>query len=153
MAKATQRFSWSVKPATGEVSCLDKSTEQTLQFVWDDLPTEIQQQVQCYGIKKVVQDRKSQVDADEKMDAYEDVWNQLRSGTWEAERVSGGPTVGAHITLIMEAKNISAAAAQASWRATSEDFKAKFLEANKEALAEIKARTKDEAETSLDDMI
>ena len=153
MAKAKQRFRWSEKPAAGTVSVLDTATDETRSFDFADLPSEIQDNVKCYGIKKVVQDRESGTDADAKLDGYVAVWDMLCSGTWEKERSGGGlGVVPAYITLMEQLYDLDTFTAQLSWKASSDDAKAQFLSEHADEIDEIKASRAATEVKSLDDL-
>lgn len=151
MAKAKQRFSWTENPATGESTVLDSITNESRTFAFSDWGPKVQAAGKCFLVKTLLSTRTSGTAADDKLAEMDDYHALFQTDEWAKEKVSGGPTVGAHITLIMRSKDVSAAMAQQVWRAQSDEFKAAFMAANKEAIQAIKDEVSEEVD--LGDMI
>jgi len=121
-------------------------------FDFDELPTEIQDQVSLYGLNKVLQDRTSdQKDKVMKLEAMDQVWSMLIDGQWKKEREGGFPTVRSEIEAIAEIKGVSVAAIQKALKGYTAEQKDKIFADPKvrEKAAEIAAK-RVETEVSLD---
>lgn len=132
---------------------VDSVTEQEITWDFSELPTEIQQRVQVYGLGKVLQDRNSQVSADGKIDGMSKTFDSLSSGQWKAERTVGARFLPPVIEVIGKLKGCSVAAAQAAYRALSDDEKATLRDNLAEQIQEVEKARAAQDEVSLDDLI
>jgi len=157
--KSRIRFAWDYLTESRSVRVTDKLSDHSAEFAYDDLPTEIQAQVELYGLGKLLQDRNSQVAADAKMDGFNKVFAQVLEGEWKSARTGGGlGIVPAHIEVIALKRGWTGpsgiAKAQKAWKATSEDTRAELLLIWAEDIDAIKeARSTAEEVESLDDML
>ena len=153
MAKAKQRFSWTYNHETGEATAKDIILDKSVTWALHTLSEEIQNQVSIYGLGKVLQDRCSQVSADDKLTAMTATFESLLTGKWKSDRVAGSRFVSPIGQVIQDFKKCSVAAAQAAYTALSDEAKIALKEGQKDAIeAVIEARAKQD-EVSLDDMI
>lgn len=73
-----------------------------------DVHDDLQANVACYGLSKVLQDRTSDTKAGpDKLAAMREVMAQLAAGTWEKERAVGAPTVSPEVEALARIKNAS----------------------------------------------
>lgn len=156
--KSKIRFAWAYLTKQMAVQVTDKLTKKVLTFTADEQPKEIHDQTLLYGIGKVLQDRASQCDADDKMAHFEATWNQLCSGQWKSERTGGGlGIVPAHIEVVAAKRGWTGssgiAKAQKAWKATSQEVREQLLEAWATEIQAIKDSRKDQEVDSLDDLI
>lgn len=153
MAKAKQRFSWAYNRETRSVTVKDTVTGQETEFALDDLPAGIPEQLELYGLGKVLQDRTSQDAAEVKVDRMVKVFDRLAEGHWKAERKGGGlGVVPAYITHMEALYGFDTYTAQMSWKASSDDAKAAFLSEHAEAIQAIKDERAAAKVQSLDDL-
>lgn len=157
--KSKVRFAWAYLTKQRAVQVTDKATQVERTFTLDDLPDDIQLQLQLYGIGKVLQDRNSQEAADDKIAGFDKVWDQLTDGTWKSERKGGGLGIVAPVIEVVAAKRgyrgtAGTAKAQREWKATSKETQAKLLELWKDDIQKVKdARQKDDEVMPLDDLL
>lgn len=121
MAKAKQRFTWDRNATTGEAIKTDTSTGETFAVSLAQFPEEIQAEIAVYGLTKVLDDRGSQVDADQKIAFCQVLVPQLEAGNWKAERTGGIHLLPLVIEAIVESKECSVTAAQTAYRLLDEE--------------------------------
>lgn len=89
--------------------------------------------VGLYGIKALLSDRTSDVSfgtgatPEQKMEAWGEVAELLRSGVWERERKAGAPVVSAEVEALAQLKKITVAEAQTALRKYDKATKEKIL--------------------------
>lgn len=114
----------------------------------------IKTNVALYGLSKLLQDRSSDTDTGpEKLAAMREVYEMLKAGQWEKQRVAGAPVVSAEVEALAELKSISVAQAQAALRKYTKEQREKIL-SNEKIVEKAKAirAARDTADVSLDDL-
>lgn len=118
-----------------------------------DIAESLRPMVALYGIKALLSDRTSDISfgtgatPEQKMEAWGEVAELLKAGTWERERKAGAPVVSAEVEALAQLKSISVAEAQTALRKYDKATKEKILANPKiaELAKQIKeARTKAE---------
>jgi hypothetical protein len=128
---------------------------ETKSFAAGDVSSEVTDKVFLYGLSKKLQDAVSSIPVGpEKFPAMEEVFELLKSGTWERERVVGAPTVSAEVEALAEIKKITIPDAQRALRKYTQDQRKKIL-GNAQVVkraAEIRADRAEAEAISLDDL-
>lgn len=125
-------------------------------FRLDEVAEDLQANVSCYGLSKLLQDRTSDTDAGpEKLSAMREVKNNLAAGNWAKERVVGAPTVSAEVEALAQLKEISIPDAQRALKNYSAEQREKILGNAKvvELAKQIRASRAETAPVSLDDVL
>lgn len=153
MAKAKQRFSWERNATTGSAMKVDSQTEDQFEIRLGDLPEVIQQEVAVYGLSKIIDDRLSQVPADQKIPQAFLLKDQLIAGNWKAERTGGIHLLPLVIDAIMLAKGCKAAAAQAAYRLLDDEQRIVLKSNLAESISAIAEARKAATVVELDDLL
>lgn len=151
--KSKLKYAWAYLTGKMAVTVKEKQTGAEKTFLWNDLPDDIQEAISLYGIGKVLQDRNSQVPAEQKMEAFDRTWEQLCNGIWKAERQVGARFLPAVIEVIAKRKDCSVAAAQAAYRALDEDQRTVLKSKLSKQIQEVEAARAAQTEVDLDDLI
>lgn len=84
--------------------------------------------VALYGLSKLLQDRSSSIPTGpEKLASMNEVFAQLASGKWEAERTRGAVVVSAEVEALAELRNVSVAAIQKTLKDFTKEQKDKIF--------------------------
>lgn len=158
--KAKQRFTWLRDAKSMLIEKIDKFTASAedpklalrQEFDLADLPESIRDEMTVYGATKIIDDRNSQVAADDKMTAALKVWAQFIAGVWIAPKSGGGGFTPPIITVIMQKMNASLSEAQASYRKLDKAQKDALKEANKGSIAAVVEAQQSENTLDLDGM-
>lgn len=148
----SQRYKWLRDAASGIIQKIDTATDREIEIDLNQFDPTIKAEMFVYGGTKIIDDRLSQVDTDDKMDAVETIIVQFRDGKWKADKVVGARMLPPVIEIIMRVKGWKVSKAQKSWAAQDDQTKAAILENYKDEIEEIKDERKDAEEGSLDDM-
>lgn len=149
------RFKWIYDVATKLVTVTDTITGKEQSYAIQELPENIQEQIELYGVGKILQDRASSVDADDKFEAWAGQWSFFMDGKWKKPRTfSGARTVSAVIEVLAKVKGVSIPQAQKAWSAAPEELReALKLKFEAEIKAIEQARKDDEADIDLEDLL
>lgn len=150
---------------TATMTIIDRESEKPVPngaFVLaaNDIHESLRPMVGLYGIKALLSDRTSDVSfgtgatPEEKLAAWAEVAELLRSGVWERERKAGAPVVSAEVEALAALKQITVAEAQASLKKYDADTRKKILANPKivEKAKEIKAARENAADIDLGDL-
>ena len=121
-----------------------------------DLPDLIQAQVSLYGLNKLLSDRTSvETDKLAKLEAMQEVLEQLMGGTWAKERVVGATVASPEVEALAQHKGLSIPATQKALAAYDSDTRKKILAGKvvQDIAKGIKAARLEAEVASLDDMI
>lgn len=153
MAKAKQRFTWDRNATTGEAIKTDTSTGDKFTVVLDQFPEEIQGSIAVYGLTKILDDRGSQVPADQKIEYCKVLVAQMEAGNWKAERTGGIHLLPLVIEAIVLAKACSVAKAQEAYRLLDEEQRLVLKSNLAESMAEIAEARTQAQDVELDDLL
>ncbi len=153
MPKGTQRYSWRRNANEGIAVKVDSVTEETLTIDGKSFPEEIRAEIFVYGISKIIDDRLSQVAADDKIAETRKLVAQLKSGEWKAERVAGARQLAAVIIVIMNELGCSVHQAQDAWRKKDDAGKKALREVLAPKILEVEEARRTADEVSLDDLL
>jgi len=122
----------------------------------EGLPEDSVNFVTAYGLSKLLQDRVSQVDAEDKLEAMDEVFTNLIEGKLKKDRVVGAPIVSVFVEALARVKHCTIPEVQKAMKDLSDEQK-DTLKKNPqvvELMAKIKLeRESSEAEVSFDDLI
>lgn len=111
------------KNDAGDFEALDSST-----FQYGGISDTVRDNVNLYGLSKLIQDRSSEVKAGpEKLSALREVFEQLVAGQWEKARVVGTPIVSAEIEALAQIKGIDIPTAQKALKQYDKEQKERIL--------------------------
>lgn len=143
MAKRQKtRFGWHRKASEGTAEKFDRKTEETILIQGRDFPQEIQDEMFVYGISKIIDDRQSQVAADDKMEGIPALVTQFMEGTWKSIRTGGIHLLPIVIEAIMEVKDWKVAKAQSAYRKLDEEQRVVLKDNLKDEMLAIAAARK-----------
>lgn len=151
--KAKQRFTWDRNATTGEAIKTDTSTGETFAVTLDQFPEEIQGSIAVYGLTKILDDRGSQVPADQKIEYCKVLVTQMEQGNWKAERTGGIHLLPLVIEAIVSKKGCSVAKAQEAYRQLDEEQRLVLKGNLATDMAEIAEARKAADDVALDDLL
>jgi len=146
---------------TATLKSKDEETEavdvvDTKAYGFNSVHENLRNQTALYGLSKLIQDRSSDVKAGpDKLQAMQEVLEQLTEGKWEKARVVGAPTVSAEVEALAEVKGISIPDAQKALRKYDKAQREQILgnPAIVERAKAIRARREEAEDVSLDDLV
>ena len=151
--KAKQRFTWNRNATNGEAIKTDTSTGEMFEVNLDQFPEEIQAEIAVYGLTKILDDRGSQVHADQKIAFCGELVSQMEAGNWKAERTGGIHLLPVVIQAIVESKGCSITAAQTAYRLLDDEQRVVLKTNLAISMAEISETRKAEEDVELDDLL
>ena len=128
------------------LTILDRESEKpagNFEFSASEVHDSLKGMVALYGIKALLADRTSDTNfgtgatPDQKIAAWNEVAELLRSGVWERERKAGAPVVSAEVEALAAVKGITVAEAQAALRKYDKATREKIL-SNEKIVAKAK---------------
>jgi hypothetical protein len=137
----------------------DKSTEKvidSLTIKWADVHDGCRDFTALYGLTKILQDRESGTGMMEKLQAYQDLFDDtLAQGILNRERKGGGPTVRIEVEALAAIKDMTVKQAQTLLQKYDKEDREKILASKPvtDKVAEMKADTEEVAENALDDLL
>jgi len=166
MSKSTHGISVTrnIDTKSATFKLINKASEevvQTLTLQLKDVHEKCEIFVSLYGMTKIVQDRESGTDMLEKLNAYQECFDQtLKVGVMARERQGGGPTVRLEVEALAGLKKISVKQAQALLSKYSKEDREKILgsELVKKATEKLVAKIRkdlegEDAATMFDDLL
>ena len=154
MAKKVQRFDWTYNVEEMSVTVVDKVTQESRTWRPEEYPVEVQSFQLLYGHGKLMQDRASDVVADNKFDYFDALAAAFAEGKTALERAERGPQVSMPILLtLMEVIGVDLEQAQAIWADNPKDARERFLKAHAATIAAHKAKSRPKVDISLDDCL
>lgn len=153
MKKSKQRFSWAYNHENATVTVVDTTDDTETVFNLAELPDEIKSRIHVYGLGKVLQDRNSGADANDKVSGMLDTFKGFLTGAWKAERTFGARTLPAYIELIVKLKGCSVAQAQTAWKSQPDSWKSDFKDKYAQELHDLIEARKTATDVTLDGLL
>lgn len=138
------------KDEAGDIQPLDKRS-----FAHGGVHSDLLPFVALYGLSKLLQDRSSEVKAGpEKLNALQEVYDQLVAGQKEKARVVGTQVVSAEVEALAQLKGIDVPSAQRALKNYDKEQRDKILSNPKivELAAKIEEDRKNATSVNLDDL-
>jgi hypothetical protein len=123
-------------------------------FSFDDLPTNIQEQLKLGGLSTILQQRVSDIKENPlaKLEAMQDVYDRWMTGEWAKEREGGLRMVPAIVEVLAQLKNCEVSQAQKAYAKLTDEVKGQLKEKYKAECEAVEAK-RGQAEVSLDDLL
>jgi len=136
----------------------DKATEKVVQSLtidWADVHDDCKDFTSLYGLSKVLQDRESGADMMDKLNAYQECFDDtLKAGILARERKSGGPTVRVEVEALAAIKDITVKQAQTLIRQYPKEAQEKIFKSQAVLAQVAKLQTTEEPkEGAFDDLL
>jgi hypothetical protein len=140
------------------VQLMDTEKEEEIDnetFPMADVAESVRGHVGLYGLGQFLQDRVSDTNTGpDKLEGMREVFEMLKKGEWEKERVSGGFTVSPQVEALARIKGVTIPQIQAALKSKTKEQREKIL-AHKsvtELAEQIKKEREGQAEVALDDL-